>query len=154
VDPAVRITASTTVNAPPERVWPLLADLDHEPTYWKGTLAVRTLGTTRDVVVDREVTLAFRNSRQVERVYLHPPLRVVTELLEGPMRGTKVVSIQAHDGEPGVQLQATWDITLRGFLKLGSRFVSKHVAEGTRDALERIKQAAESGGPSGGLPPP
>ncbi len=140
----MRITASTTVNAPPERVWPLLADLDNEPAYWKGTLAVRTLGKTADAVIDREVTLAFRNARQRERVYLHPPLRVVTELLEGPMRGTKVVSIQAHDGETGVQLLATWDITLRGFLKLGSRFVSRHVERGTRDALQRIKEAAEA----------
>jgi uncharacterized protein YndB with AHSA1/START domain len=139
----MRIHASTTVNAPVERVWPIIADLDSEPKYWKGILAVRTLGRTGDVV-DREVTLAFRNARQREKVYLHPPLRVVHEILEGPMRGTKVVAISAHDDEPGVQLQATWDVTLRGFLKLGSRMVSKHIEEGTRNALERIKKAAES----------
>ncbi|OGS50032.1 MAG: hypothetical protein A3K65_10020 [Euryarchaeota archaeon RBG_16_68_12] len=139
----MRIQASTPVNAPLERVWALLADLDNEPAFWKGTVAVRTLGRDGGAV-DREVTLAFRNARQRERVYLHPPLRVVHEILEGPMRGTKVVTIQAHDGEPGVQLQATWDVTLRGFLKLGSRMVSKHIEEGTRNALERIKQAAES----------
>jgi len=138
----MRIQASTTVNAPVERVWPLLADLDAEPRFWKGIVAARTLGRDGDVV-DREVTIAFRNSLQREKVYLHPPLRVVHEILEGPMRGTKVVAIQAHDEEPGVQLQATWDVVLRGFLKLGSRSVSKHIEEGTRNALERIKQAAE-----------
>ncbi len=139
----MRIQASTRVNAPVERVWPLLADLDNEPTFWKGITAVHTLRRDGDVV-DREVTLAFRNARQRETVYLHPPLRVVHEIVEGPMRGTKVVAIQAHDDEPGVQVQATWDVTLRGFLKLGSRMVSKHIEEGTRNALERIKQAAES----------
>jgi len=139
----VRIQASTKVAAPIDRVWSLLADLDSEPKFWKGTVAVHTLGRAGDVV-DREVTLAFRNSRQREKVYLHPPLRVVHEILEGPMRGTKVVAIQAHDEEPGVQLNATWDVSLRGFLKLGSRSVSRHIAEGTRNALERIKQAAES----------
>ena len=139
----MRIQASTTVNAPVERVWPLLADLDGEPKFWKGTLAVRTLGRAGDVI-DREVTLAFRSARQREKVYLHPPLRVVHEILEGPMRGTKVVAISAHDEEPGVQLQATWDVTLRGFLKIGSRSVSRQIEEGTRNALERIKQAAES----------
>ena len=139
----MRIQASTTVNAPVERVWPLLADLDSEPRFWKGTVSVRTTGRTGDVV-DREVTLAFRNARQREKVYLHPPLRVVHDILEGPMRGTKVVAIQVHDEEPGLYLQATWDVTLRGFLKLGSRMVSKHIEEGTRNALERIKQEAES----------
>jgi uncharacterized membrane protein len=147
----MRIQASTTVNAPVERVWPLLADLDGEPRFWKGTVAVRTLARTGDVV-DREVTLAFRNARQREKVYLHPPLRVVHEILEGPMRGTKVVAIQAHDEDPAVRLQATWDITLRGFLKLGARMVSKHIEEGTRNALERIKEAAESGNPRSGSP--
>jgi len=140
----MRIRASTKVNAPVDRVWPLLADLEGEPRFWKGILAVRTLSQTGDVV-EREVTIAFRNARQRERVYLHPPLRVVHEILEGPMRGTKVVAISAHDEEPGVHLQATWDVALRGFLKFGSRMVSKHIEEGTRNALERIKQAAESG---------
>ena len=142
----MRIQASTKVRAPRERVWPLLADLEGEPRFWKGTVAVRTLSRNGDVV-DREVTLAFRNALQRERVYLHTPSRVVHEIVGGPMRGTKVVAIQAHDEEPGVQLNATWDVALRGFLKIGSRMVSKHIEEGTRNALERIKQAAESGMP-------
>ena len=140
----MRIQASTNVNASVDRVWPLLADLDGEPRFWKGILAVQTLSRSGDIV-EREVTLSFRNARQRERVYLHPPLRVVHEILEGPMRGTKVVAISAHDEEPGVHLQATWDVALRGFLKFGSRMVSKHIEEGTRKALERIKQVAESG---------
>ena len=142
----MRIQVSAKVNAPVDRVWPILADLDGEPRFWRGILAVHTLSRTGDIV-DREVTLAFRNARQRERVYLHPPLRVVHEILEGPMRGTKVVAISAHDEEPGVHLQATWDVALRGFLKFGSRMVSKHIEEGTRNALERIKLAAESSMP-------
>lgn len=141
----MRIQESMTVNAPLERVWPLLSDLDREPDFWRGTVAVRTLGREGDVV-DREVTIRFRNALQRERVYLHPPERVVHEIVEGPMRGTKVVALRAHDDESGVKIDVTWDVTLRGMLKLGSRMVSKHIAEGTRNALERIKQTAESQG--------
>lgn len=139
----MRIQESTTVNASVERVWPLLADLDGEPRFWKGVVSTRTLSRAGDVV-DREVTLAFRASRQREKVYLHPPLRVVHEILDGPMRGTKVVAIEAHDDDPTVRVRATWDVTLRGFLKLGSASVRRHIAEGTRNALQRIKEAAES----------
>src|SRR3989304_2756969 len=115
----MRIQESTTVNAPPRR------------------------GGDGDVGA-REVPIRFRNARQRERVYLHPPERLVHEILEGPMRGTKVVALRVHDDEPGVKIDVTWDVTLRGMLKLGSRMVSKNIAEGTRSALGRIKAAAES----------
>src|SRR3972149_6838242 len=82
----MRIQESTTVNAPLERVWPLLSDLDKEPEFWKGTVAVRTLGRDGDVV-DREVTIRFRNARQRERVYLHPPERLPPLAPDVPARG-------------------------------------------------------------------
>ena len=84
---------------------------------------------------------------------------VVAILLPGPawldllvVNLAALVSLAIDVGiapRPG-SLQATWDVTLRGFLKIGSRSVSRHIEEGTRNALERIKQAAESspGGPA------
>lgn len=143
----VRVERSLTIQAPRGRVWALAADLDREPEFWKGSRAVRTLAVDGPYV-ERTVTLAFRDALQRERVLLEPPTRIVHEILEGPMRGTKTVSL-ASAGDGRTELQVVWDVRLRGILKLGSRTVAKHVAEGTQHALERIRAAVEDRPPSG-----
>ncbi len=141
-----RIEKSVTIAADADTVWSLASALDREPEIWKGTKAVRTLSTNGNVV-EREVTLAFRERKERERVTLDPPRRVVHELLAGPMKGTKTVSVDA--GPDGTtQLSAVYDVRLTGLLKLGTGPFTKHAAEGTQHALERIKDLAEGRMPS------
>ena len=134
-----------TIAAPPDRVWSLASDLEREPEFWKGSKAVRTLGV-QGPYVEREVTLAFQGRLQRERVLLEPPRRIRHELVEGPMRGSKTVELVPTEG--GTEVRVVWDIRLRGLLKLGARMVSRHVGEGTQNALERIRDAAEGRPPS------
>jgi len=134
------------IDAEPSKVWPILADLEREPEIWRGTKAVRTLSAQGNVV-EREVTLAFRDRRQRERVRIETPERLRHEILEGPMRGTKTVSLRPT-GDGGSEVIVAWDITLRGLLKLGTRRVEEHIGEGTQHALERIKERAEGRAPS------
>lgn len=141
-----RIEKSVTIAAAPETVWALASSLDREPEIWKGTKAVRTLSENGNVV-EREVTLAFRGRTERERVTLEPPRRVVHELLAGPMKGTKTVSV-APDGVGRTRLTAVYEVRLTGLLKLGTKPFTKHAAEGTQHALERIKDLAEGRTPS------
>ncbi len=141
-----RIEKTVTIAADPDRVWSLASALDREPEIWKGTKAVRTLSTNGNVV-EREVTLAFRERKERERVTLEPPRRIVHELLEGPMKGTKTVSL-TPDGDGKTVLTAVYDVKLTGFLKLGTKPFTTHAAEGTQHALERIKDLAEGRTPS------
>ncbi len=141
-----RFEKTVTIAADAGTVWSLASALDREPEIWKGTKAVRTLSTNGNIV-EREVTLAFRERKERERVTLEPPRRVVHELLEGPMKGTKTVSVRP--GEDGTtQLSAVYDVKLTGLLKLGTGPFTKHAAEGTQHALERIKDLAEGRTPS------
>ncbi len=141
-----RITKTVTIAAGPEAVWPLASALDREPEIWKGTKAVRTLSSSGNVV-EREVTLAFRERKERERVTLEPPRRLVHELLRGPMRGTKTVSVTPK-GDGTTELSAVYEVTLTGFLKFGTRPFTKHAAEGVEHALLRIKDLAEGRQPS------
>ncbi|HYM39773.1 MAG TPA: SRPBCC family protein [Thermoplasmata archaeon] len=136
-----RIEKSVTIAADPQTVWSLASALDREPEIWKGTKAVRTLASSGNVV-EREVTLAFRDRTERERVTLEPPVRVVHELLEGPMRGTKTVSVTPR-GDGTTELSAVYEVTLTGLLKLGTRPFTTHAAEGVEHALQRIKAIAE-----------
>jgi ribosome-associated toxin RatA of RatAB toxin-antitoxin module len=141
-----RIEKTVTIAADAEKVWSLASALDREPEIWKGTKAVRTISSNGNVV-EREVTLAFRERKERERVTLEPPRRVVHELLEGPMRGTKTVEVTPK-AEGQTQLSAVYDVRLTGLLKLGTGPFTKHAAEGTQHALERIKDLAEGRTPS------
>ncbi len=136
-----RIEKTVTIAADPQRVWSLASALDREPEIWKGTKAVRTLSANGNVV-EREVTLAFRDRKERERVTLEPPRRVVHELLQGPMKGTKTVELSPK-GDGTTQLTAVYDVRLTGFLKFGTGPFTKHAAEGVEHALERIKAIAE-----------
>ena len=136
-----RIEKSVTIAADPRTVWSLASDLDREPEIWKGTKAVRTLASDGNVV-EREVTLAFRERTERERVTLEPPRRLVHELLQGPMKGTKTVSV-VPKGDGTTELSAVYDVTLTGFLKLGTGPFTRHAAEGVEHALQRIKDLAE-----------
>ena len=136
----VLIERHVTIRAAPDKVWSLVSALDREPEIWKGTKAVRTL-SIQGAVVEREVTLAFRDRIERERVRLEPPTRIVHELLKGPMRGTKTVVLTPRDD--GTDLSATYDVRLTGLLRLGTGPFAKHAGEGTEHALGRIKALAE-----------
>jgi carbon monoxide dehydrogenase subunit G len=140
------IEKTVTIAADPQTVWSLASALDREPEIWKGTKSVRTLSANGNVV-EREVTLAFRDRKERERVTLEPPHRVVHELLQGPMRGTKTVSVTPR-GEGRTELSAVYDVTLSGLLKLGTGPFTRHAAEGVEHALQRIKEMAEGRPPS------
>ncbi len=142
-----RIEKTVTIAADPQRVWSLASALDREPEIWKGTKAVRTLSANGNVV-EREVTLAFRDRKERERVTLEPPRRVVHELLQGPMKGTKTVELTPK-GDGRTQLTAVYEVKLTGLLKFGTKPFTKHAAEGVEHALERIKDLAEGRSPRG-----
>lgn len=143
-----RIEKTVTIAADPATVWSLASALDREPEIWKGTKAVRTLSQSGRVV-EREVTLAFRDRKERERVTLEPQRRVVHELLQGPMKGTKTVCVTPR-GDGTTELSAVYDVTLTGFLKLGTGPFTKHATEGVEHALRRIKDLAEGQPPSEG----
>lgn len=92
--------------------------------------------------LERKVTLAFRSSVQEERVSAYPKEKIVYEFLDGPMDGTKTVSL-ADKGDK-VELKVTWDIRFRGFLKLVSPLMKRHIRKGTLGAMKRIEEAAIS----------
>jgi ribosome-associated toxin RatA of RatAB toxin-antitoxin module len=136
----VEITASREVAAPLSRVWQIVSDIDNEPKYWHGTKTVRNISRSGNTT-DREVTIAFRDSRCRQTVVLHPENKVEITIIEGPMRGTKTVTLTALDGK--TRIDAAWNIKFAGFLGMFTGMVKKHIAEGTEEALERIAKAVE-----------
>src|SRR5690606_13404561 len=131
----VTINASREVSAPLDRVWEIVADVDNEPEYWHGTKTVRNISKNGNTI-EREVTIAFKDSKCRQTVVLNPKKSVDISITDGPLRGTKVVTV-SPSGEK-TRIDVVWDIKLAGFLGMFTGMVKKHIAEGTEEALTRI----------------
>ncbi|MGH9992362.1 MAG: type II toxin-antitoxin system RatA family toxin [Nitrososphaera sp.] len=136
----VVINASREFSASIEKVWEIIGDVDNEPTYWHGTKSVRNISRNGNVI-ERDVTIAFRDSRCRQTVILDPKKSVTINITEGPFKGTKKVTLIPVGDKTRVEV--VWDIKLAGFLGIFSGMVKKHIAEGTEEALERIAKAVE-----------
>ncbi len=136
----VTINASQEVSAPLDRVWDVVADMDNEPQYWHGTKAVKNISRNGNVI-EREVTIAFKDSKCRQTVVLNPKKSIEITITDGPMKGTKVVTLNPLGDTTRVDV--VWDIKLAGFLGMFSGMVKKHIAEGTEEALARIAKAVE-----------
>jgi carbon monoxide dehydrogenase subunit G len=136
----VAINASRELSASLERVWEVVADVDNEPQYWHGTKSVKNISKNGNVI-ERDVTIAFRDSRCRQTVVLNPKQSVEITITDGPMKGTKKIFLEP-EGEK-TTIRVAWDIKLAGFLGMFSGMVKKHISEGTDEALERIAKAVE-----------
>ena len=134
------IEAFTTINAPIDKVWDFVSDIDSEPKYWKGTKQVRNISKENNKVT-REVTIAFKDSKCMQTVTFYPKEKILAEFTEGILIGTKTIQLAPH--ENGTKLSATWDIKLSGMMGMFTGMIKKHVKSGTEQALESIKQEIE-----------
>lgn len=134
------INASLEVSAPLDRVWDVVADVDNEPRYWHGTKTVKNISKSGNTI-EREVTIAFKDSKCRQTVVLDPKKSVEITITEGPLKGTKMVRLSPSGDR--TRIDVVWEIKLAGFLGMFTGMVKKHIAEGTEEALERIAKAVE-----------
>ena len=134
------IEASVQINAPTEKVWNIISDLDDEPRFWKGTKEVRNISKEGNVVT-REITITFKDSKCMQTVTLYPKEKIQATFTKGIINGTKTVTLIPKENV--TQLEAVWDIKLSGMMGMFTRMVKKHIQSGTEQALQSIKQEAE-----------
>jgi len=134
----VNFHTAKKMNASVSEVWKILSDLDREPEFWHGTKSIKNISKS-DKVVEREVVIAFKNSICRETVTIDPMKSITTHIIEGPIKGKKVVVINP-DGDQASVVDVEWDIRISGFMGIFSKMVKKHILEGTNDALDRISK--------------
>ena len=134
----IEIQVSRELDAPLDKVWETIADVDREPEFWYGTKSIKN---TKKIgkIIEREVVISFRNSICKEIVTIDPKKSVKIRIIDGPMKGTKNIMIN-DVGNNKTRIDVEWDIKLAGFLGMFTRMVKKHISEGTEEALERISK--------------
>lgn len=134
------IQASIEINAPLDKVWNIVSDLDSEPKFWKGTKEIRNISKEGNKV-NREVTIAFKDSKCMQTVTVYPKEKIHIQFTEGIIQGTKTMLISTQ-GEK-TKIEAIWDIKLSGMMGMFTGMIKKHIQSGTEQALQSIKEEIE-----------
>lgn len=134
------ITTSIEINAPQEKVWDLISDIDNEPKFWKGTKEIHNISKDGNVV-NREIVIAFRDQKCQQQVTIFPREKIVAEFTKGIISGNKTISLTSKDSRS--QVNVVWDIKLTGLMGMFTGMVKKHIKDGTDLALESIKKELE-----------
>ncbi|MGI0007446.1 MAG: type II toxin-antitoxin system RatA family toxin [Nitrosotalea sp.] len=136
----VQIQASVEIDAPIDKVWSIVSDLDSEPKFWRGTKEVRNISKEGNTIT-REVTIAFKDSKCMQTVTLYPKEKIQIQFTKGVIEGTKTLTL-VKDGNK-IRLDALWDMKLTGMMGMFTGMIKKHIQSGSEQALESIKQEAQ-----------
>jgi polyketide cyclase/dehydrase/lipid transport protein len=131
----VIIQVAREILSPLDKVWDIVSDIDNEPLYWHGTKYVKNISKIGNVV-EREVVIAFRESKCKETVVLNPKKMVKVNITNGPLEGSKIITLDST-GPNNTTVYVKWDIRLSGFMRMFTVFIKKHIREGTEEALSR-----------------
>lgn len=134
------IQVSVDISAPREKVWEVISDIDNEPKFWKGTKEVRNISREGNVI-NREITIAFRDQKCKQRVTLVPQEKIIALFTEGIIKGTKTILLKEENGK--INLEAIWEISLSGMMGMFTGMIKKHIKKGTEQALQSIKNEVE-----------
>ena len=134
------IIVSVEIDAQIDKVWDIVSDIDNEPKFWKGTKEIRNISKNQNLV-NREITIAFRDQKCMQEVKLYPKEKIETVFTKGIIDGTKIITLAAKDGK--TLLSVKWDIKLTGMMGMFTGMIKKHIESGTVQALQKIKEEIE-----------
>lgn len=136
----VQIQASIEIDAPIDKVWDIVSDLDSEPKFWRGTKEIRNISKEGNTIT-REVTIAFKDSKCMQKVTLYPKQKIEVQFTKGIIEGSKIISLTQQENK--TRLDALWDMKLSGMMGMFTGMIKKHIQSGTEQALQSIKQEAQ-----------
>ncbi|MDC4215506.1 MAG: SRPBCC family protein [Candidatus Nitrosopumilus limneticus] len=134
------IVVQTEINATVEKVWEVIADIDNEPKFWKGTKEVKTLSKEGNLI-KREITITFRDQKCLQEIQLIPKQAIKAKFTKGILDGTKTITLTAKNDI--VILQTSWDIKLSGMMEMFTSVIKNHIKSGTEQAMQSIKNEVE-----------
>jgi hypothetical protein len=135
-----KIEVSTKIQSTVDKVWDIISDIDNETKYWKGTKEIHNISKDGNKI-NREVIIAFRDSKCLQEVTLNPKEKIEIVFTKGIIQGTKTINLKTLEGE--ILLEVIWDVKLSGIMGMFTGMIKKHVKSGTEQALHAIKSEAE-----------
>ena len=134
------IEVSAQIDAPIDKVWEIVSDIDNEPKFWKGTKETRNISKEGNII-KREITIAFRDQKCLQDVKLYPKEKIEAIFTKGIIDGIKTIKLIPQNEKTTIETK--WDIKLSGMMGMFTGMLKKHIKSGTQQALQNIKEELE-----------
>jgi len=135
----VEIKVAIEINAPVDKVWEVVSDLDNDAKFWTATTSIRNFSSENNEV-KREVMLAKIN-KCLQTITLYPKGKIHTEWTKGIIKGTKDIILTTRNST--TYLEAVLDYKFTGMAGFMSGKITKDIQSETQRAVEFIKEKAE-----------
>ncbi|MDE1867299.1 MAG: SRPBCC family protein [Thaumarchaeota archaeon] len=137
----VEINAKIQINAPREKVWKIISEIDNDPSYWKAITHIRNISKEQNVIT-RDVFLGKDNKCQ-QRVTLFPKEGIHIKWLKGPITGIKDILLYTSGSTTILETQMSY--TILGVTSIFSKSISQKLQNEAELALQLIKEEVEEG---------
>ena len=135
----VEIKAAIEINAPVDKVWEVVSDLDNDIKFWTAITSIRNFSSENNEV-KREVTLAKTN-KCLQTITLYPRGKIHTEWTKGTIKGTKDIFLTSKNNTTYLEVVLHYKFTGMAGLMAGK--ITKDVQNEAERAVEFIKTKAE-----------
>lgn len=134
------IITSRDINSSIDKLWNIISNVDKDPEYWHGTRSIKNIKKEGNII-EREAVMSFKNYKCREILTSYDKNKIVIKIVEGPFIGQKIIALE-RIGENKTRIEVKWDIHMKGFVRIFTIFVKRHIMKGTVDAIARIANKA------------
>jgi hypothetical protein len=136
-----QIHSSREVSASVDRLWNAIANLGND-TAWNQVDTMKITKKTGNIIeADTTVGPQALNLKSQEMIISHPKQSVVTNVTQGPITGSRVVTLSPLS-ENKTRIDVFWNIDMSGVPFFAKGFAKDGFTKGTEQALDRLTQAA------------
>jgi hypothetical protein len=126
----VKFVERREFSGDPDEVWGRVSNLGAIPSYWHGTKEFKITGAGDKTTAD--VIFAFGGKGRAWVTVNDASKTLTIDYLEGPIKGAQKVAVMKG------LVEAAWDVTFKGALKLLAPWGASHFRSGTKNALRRL----------------
>jgi hypothetical protein len=130
-----QIHSSREVSTSVDRLWNAIANLGND-TAWNQVDTMKIIKKTGNII-EADTTVGPQNSKSHEIIMLNPKQSVVTNVTQGPITGSRVVTLSPLS-ENKTKIDVSWSIDMSGV----PFFAKDGFMKATEGALNRLTQAA------------
>ena len=135
-----QIHSSREVSASVDRLWNAIANLGND-TAWNQVDTMKITKKTGNMI-EADTTVGPQNAKSHEIITFHPKQSVVTNVTQGPITGSRVVTLSPLS-ENKTKIDVSWSIDMSGVPIFAKGFAKDGFTKATEGALNRLTQAAE-----------